>query len=74
MFDLSLPGVLGVDEDIYLTGGLDDGRESSKEVFVYITRSKQWRPLCQMNGARHSHVMVILEKIYVVGGGKNGGK
>ena len=64
--------MLGVEEDIYLTGGLNDKGRSSKEVFVYNTRSKQWRPLCQMNEERHSHGMVMVENIYVIGGRREG--
>ena len=76
MFYLSLSGVLGVVEDIYLTGGRDGEDRPSKEVSVYNTRSREWRPLCQMNKARYSHDMVMLkEKIYVIGGeGEGEGK
>ena len=76
MFYIFLLGVLRVVEDIYLTGGLDGEWRTSKEVSVYNTRSRKWRPHWQMNKARYDHVMVMLkEKIYVIGGkGEGRGK
>ena len=74
MFYLSLSGVLGIGEDIYMTRGFNNEGRSSKEVFVYNTRSRQRRPLHQMNEDRYGHVMVMLEKIYVIGGWKREGK
>ena len=65
---LSLSGVLGVENDIYMTGGRLNMGYARKEVFVYNTISKEFRTACPMNLARESHVMVLLEKIYVIGG------
>ena len=50
MFYLYLSGVLGVEEDIYMTVCLYKGWRTNKEVSVYNTRSKEWRPLYQING------------------------
>ena len=73
MFYLSLSGVLGVGEDIYITGGRKN-KKTSKEVFVYNTRSKKWTSIWQMNDARRNHGMVMCEKIYVLGGETEQGK
>ena len=72
VFHLSSLGVLGVDGDIYLTGGQDIASKPYNKASVYNIRSSSWETLSPMNSARHSHGMVMLENIYVIGGYSRG--
>ena len=68
----SLSGVIGIENEIYMTGGSDAEEKTNKKVFVYNTLSGKWKPVCDMNEARRKHGMVLTEKIYVMGGINSG--